>query len=91
MPLSPEQRRIRAGIAGNIGWARTEDRSARTQPGRDALRRKFEDEIDPERKLPPDELAKRVENLRKAYYQRLALASSKARQARAAERKAGGR
>ncbi len=90
MPLSPSQKRIRASIAGNIGWARTEDRTARTKPGRDAAYKKFEDEIDPERKLPPEELARRVAHLRRAHFQRLALASSKARQARAAERKAGG-
>jgi hypothetical protein len=83
VPLSESQRRQRGSLAGNIGWANTEDRTARTQPGRDAFRRQFEDKIDPERKLPPEELAKRVENLRKAHYQRLAFLSSKARSARA--------
>lgn len=44
--------------------------------------RKFEDMVDPERKLAPDERARRAEHKRKAYFQRLALKSAKARAAR---------
>lgn len=40
---------------------------------------KFEYQVDPQRKLLPAERAKRAENARKAYYQRLALKSAQAR------------
>lgn len=81
--LTPSQRRQRAQIAAHTSWANTEDRTARSQAGRDAMYRKFEDQVDPERKLAPAERAKRVESARKAHYTRLAFISAKARQARA--------
>jgi hypothetical protein len=40
---------------------------------------KFERQVDPDNTLLPAERAKRAENARKAYYQRLALKSAKAR------------
>ena len=83
--LTPSQRVIRAQIAAHTSWANTEDRTERTEPGRQAMRKKFEDQVDPDRKLPPAERAKRVENARKAFYQQLALKSAKARAARAAD------
>lgn len=72
-----------ARIAANERWAKTEDRSAATQAARDAMTRKFEDQVDPERRLPADERAKRAESARRAHYQRLALKSAQARRARA--------
>lgn len=70
-------------LAGRIGayesWARTEDRSARTAPARAAFNRRFEDEVDPVRKLDPAERARRAEHARKAYFARLALKSAQAR------------
>lgn len=76
--------------AGRIGahrrWAMTEDRSAATQAARDGLMRKFEDEVDPDRVLAPEERAKRAESARRAHYTRLAMKSSSARKARAAGR-----
>lgn len=78
--------------AGRIGahrkWAMTEDRSAATQAARDGLYRRFEDEVDPDRILPADERAKRVENARKAHYLQLAMKSVAARKGRAAGRSA---
>jgi hypothetical protein len=58
-------------IGAHISWANTVDRSARTAPARAKLEQKFLDEAggDP----------MRAAHLRKAYYARLALASSKAR------------
>lgn len=74
--------------AGRIGahtrWATETDRSAATQPARDAMARKFEDQVDPDRTLAPDERAKRVENARSAYYQRLAMKSAQSRRAKRA-------
>jgi hypothetical protein len=61
-------------LAGRVGayesWARTEDRSARTAPARAAFLARFEDAPDPEA-------------ARKAYFNRLALASAKARRKKA--------
>lgn len=48
---------------------------------------KFEREVDPDGVLPPDERARRAEHKRRAYFQRLALKSARARR-RAAELRA---
>ena len=68
-----------ASMLGRIGahtkWANTPDRTAATAPARAGLEQKFLDQAggDPQR----------ASSLRKAYYARLALASAKARRARA--------
>jgi hypothetical protein len=49
---------------------------------RAGLERRFLDEVDPNRQLPEAERARRVESAKRAYYQRLALASAKARKTR---------
>lgn len=76
------ERKLRAQIAANESWARTENRSARTAPARLALMEKFELQVDPDSVLLPGERAKRAESARKAYYQRLALKSAQARRRR---------
>ena len=73
-----------ARIAANERWAKETDRSAATQAARDAMARKFEDQVDPDRVLSPDERAKRAANARTAHYQRIALKSAQARRARRA-------
>ncbi|WP_082123020.1 hypothetical protein [Mycobacterium nebraskense] len=80
--LTPEQRSQRASFASHTSWARTDDRSARTAPARAASMGRFEREVDPGGVLTPDERAKRAENARRAYFQRLAYLSSRARQRR---------
>jgi len=67
-------RSLVARIAINTRWAGVEDRAAATAPARAGLERKFLDEAggDPVRAV----------NLRKAYFQRLALRSAQARRAR---------
>jgi len=47
---------------------------------------RFEQEADPDGSLPVEERCRRAEQLRRAHFARLALASSKARRARAAGR-----
>jgi hypothetical protein len=79
MPLTPAERSLRGQMAVNISWARTPDREARTANARKAFDEKFEREVAPEGTLPAAERAKRAENLRKAYFQGLALKSSQAR------------
>lgn len=73
-----------AKIAARTRWANTEDRSAATQAARDGLARKFEDQVDPDRRLPADERARRAEFARRAHFQRLALKSAQSRRARKA-------
>ena len=75
-----------AQLGAHSKWARCEDRTKATEPARQALQRKFEREVDPDGKLPPDELAIRAEHARKAYYTRLALKSAQARSQRKAEK-----
>jgi hypothetical protein len=64
-------------------WAAVDDRTAATAPARQAFRDRFVEEAR-ERfgDLPADELARRGESLRKAYYARLALRSAQSRRAR---------
>lgn len=62
---------INARIAAEISWARTTDRSARTRPARQAFLRRFENEVDPDRKLPPDERARRANHALRAHMLRL--------------------
>jgi hypothetical protein len=77
--MSPSQRQLIGSIGANVSWSRTEDRTARTAPGRRAFLERFEREVDPDNKLTPAERARRAEHARKAYFQRLALKSAQAR------------
>ena|SRR5580658_6942482 len=53
----------------HVSWARTADRTARTEPGRKGFLARFEREADPDGVLPEDERARRAEHARKAYMQ----------------------
>ena len=79
---TPQQRKLAATIAANDRWAFVADRTAATAPGRAALEAKFERQADPDGIYPPEERARRVANVRHAYYARLALASTRARMRR---------
>jgi hypothetical protein len=50
-----------------------------TASARSAFLRRFEDEVDPQRALSPEERTRRAGHARSAYFQRLALASGRAR------------
>lgn len=69
--MNPGERRLIAAIGAHTSWANTADRTARTAPARRALEAKFLSQAE------GDPL--RAESLRKAYFQRMALASAKAR------------
>jgi hypothetical protein len=77
--LTPAERSLLSQLANGVRWSKEPDRTAATAPARAALETKFEDEVDPERELTPEERAKRVDAARRAYYARLGLASAKAR------------
>jgi hypothetical protein len=81
--LTPEQRVLRAKIAAHTGWAKTKDRTARTQPGRDAFRARFEEQVDPEGVMSEAARRKAVESAMRAHFTKLAFESSKARRRRA--------
>lgn len=68
---TPAERSLAARISAHESWAATEDRTARTENARAALKAKFTEQAggDPVR----------GEHLRKAYYQRLALKSARSR------------
>jgi hypothetical protein len=84
LSLSPEQRRLRAQIAANTRWSR-EDPRVGTARARAAWYRRFLDQVDPDRTLPPAERDRRVQAALRAEMQRLALRSSKVRAARKAK------
>lgn len=79
MASTSSERRLAAQVSAYSSWAQTENRTARTQPARDALLRKFEQQVDPDGTLSPVERDKRVQAARKAYYASLALRSARAR------------
>jgi hypothetical protein len=69
-------------IAAEVSWARTRDRTARTRPARETFLKRFEKEVDPDGKLPPEERRQRAEHAKRAYMLRLAKRSATARRAR---------
>ncbi len=81
MPLTAPERSLRGAVAADTRWAHTSkaERQRAAQRGQDGLIARLKAEIDPNGVLEPDELAMRVENLRRAHMKRLALASAKAR------------
>ena len=66
----------------------TPNRRARTAPARDAFLAKFEDLVDPDHELHPQERARRAGNARRAHFTRLALRSAQARQSAGVQRQA---
>ena len=73
---------INKRIAAEISWARTNDRTARTRPAREAFLRRFEKEVDPNGTLPAEERQQRAEHAKRAYMLQLAKRSASARRAK---------
>ncbi len=71
--------RINGRIGAELSWSRTDDRSARTRPAREKFLQRFEREVDPDGKLPPDERRRRAEHAKRAYMLRLAKRATAAR------------
>jgi hypothetical protein len=80
--LTPAERVLRSQIGAHKSWAQTDDRSARTAPARRAANDRFENQVDPDRILAPEERARRAEHARKAHMLSLALKSARARRQR---------
>lgn len=80
-PLTPEQRRQRARIAANTRWKNTDPVEA-SAAARAGFLAKFENEVDPNRVLTPEERSRRANVALRLHMQRLAFKSSKARRGR---------
>jgi len=76
--LTPAERSFRASIGGHALHAQV-DSVAHTAPARAAFLAKFDDEVDPNGELSPEERARRAEHARKVYFKRLALKSVQSR------------
>lgn len=66
MPSPSTERKLLGSVGGYKSWANTEDRTARTAPGRAAFLARFEEYPDPEA-------------ARKAYFAELSLKAARAR------------
>lgn len=83
--LTPEQRALRARIGAYAMHARHDSRET-SKAGRDAFLARFEREVDPDGVLTPAERDRRAQLARRSHFSKLALASSRARRARASRR-----
>lgn len=79
--MSQSERVLRARLAAHMLHAKRDPRE-QTAKARAAFKKKFEDLADPEGALSPEERARRADQLEKAHYVRMALASARARRLR---------
>jgi hypothetical protein len=79
--LTPGERSLRARLAANTRWSR-EDPTLNAARARAGLEAKFLRQVDPDGELPAPERRRRAECARRAYYQRMAFASARARSVR---------
>jgi hypothetical protein len=86
--MNPSERALRARLAAHAMHGRHDAREM-TAKARAAFLARFERQADPEGRLPPAERQRRAQQLRSAYFARLALASAKARRARRPAAKGG--
>src|SRR4051794_18116385 len=77
-----DDRILRARMAAHLLHAQVADPAKHTAPARAAFLSRFEREVDPDGVLDAADRARRAEHAKKAYFLRLALASSKARAAK---------
>ncbi|MBN9743609.1 hypothetical protein DMP23_21440 [Amycolatopsis sp. A1MSW2902] len=70
---------MRARAAAHVSWSRTTDRAARTAPARKAALDRFERMVDPEGVMDDATRQKQALAAKRAYFQRLAYRSSRAR------------
>jgi hypothetical protein len=73
--------------ASHRSWAKTVDREARSLPGREAARAKFEDAVDPQRLMSDKDRAKAIRNAQTARMIELSAKGVAARERKRAEAK----
>ncbi|MPZ51078.1 MAG: hypothetical protein GEU75_17565 [Dehalococcoidia bacterium] len=83
-PAEARSRTLAARVGAFSLHARYDSREL-TVNARRAFARRFEDQVDPERKLPEAERQRKAEAAKKAYMARLALKSAEARRNKKAE------
>jgi hypothetical protein len=86
--MNPGERALRARLGAYLMHGRNDARET-TAKARAAFLARFERLADPDGQLPADERQRRAQQLRSAYFARLALASAKARRARRPAAKGG--
>jgi hypothetical protein len=84
--MTPEERKLCAKQAAHAGWANTVDRSARTAKARRTFIESFFAGLDPS--IPVEARLKMAEAGYKAHFAKMAYRSVRARNAKAAARKA---
>lgn len=79
--LTPEQRTLRGRLAAQVRWSAQDpvEGTARARAASPSSLAYFEAKVDPTGELPDAERLRRAESARRAYFTRLALASSRAR------------
>lgn len=80
--MTDGERRLAGRAGAHESWAHTEDRAARTAAARAAADARFEQQVDPDGVLPPQERARRAAAARAAFYARIALKSAASRRRR---------
>lgn len=79
MPTGSSFDHLYARAAAHQSWANTNDRAQRTAPARQAFLARFEQQVDPDGQLSPEERRRRAEAAKKAYFLRLAAKSAERR------------
>jgi hypothetical protein len=82
MASTPEERSLQASSAAHASWAKTPDRSQRTERAREAATKRFENQVDPDGVLDPMERAKRAASAQMAHMKSMQLKSAQARRAK---------
>jgi hypothetical protein len=81
--LSPEEKSLIGKLGAETLWSKTVDRTALTQPARDAVFQRFRDQVDPNRILPADVRERLAHHAQRAHMHRLAHNRLKANRQRA--------
>lgn len=82
--MTPEERSLRARLGAHMSWANTLDPASRTAKARAAANGRFEREARAKHPGATDEQIARVaDQLRRAHFTRMGLASAKARRLKA--------
>ena len=71
--MTPAQRSARARLAAHTRWAHEPDRTAATAPATRGAFARFENEVDPDRRLTPNERYRRAKHAQKAHMAALRL------------------
>jgi hypothetical protein len=77
--MTPEQRRLRAQVAANTRWSRPMAREDAADAARSAFYARLEREVDPQGRLSPAELDRRVQAAARAFSARLNSAKARKR------------